>query len=56
MCAHVLLIVVYAQVKQQMQTRLVPSRVTDLLIRVRVKGSEQNSLWLTIFELMSNYL
>jgi len=29
--------------------------VAEVSLRVRVKGSEQNSLWLTIFELMNKY-
>ena len=54
MCAHVLLIVVYAQVKQQVQTSSEPTELAEVFTRVRVKGPEQDSLWLTIFELMSN--
>ena len=54
MCAHVLLYVYYAQLKQKMQTRFEPTELAEVFTRVRVKGSEQDSLWLTIFELMGS--
>ena len=49
MCAHVLLIVYYAQVKQQLQTSSEPTELAEAFTRVRVKGPEQNSLWLQVF-------
>jgi hypothetical protein len=45
----------YAQVKQQVQTKFEPTELAEAFTRVRVKGCEQDSMWLTIFELMSKY-